>query len=181
MDREFESATRVTDLIRQAQQGDRTAFEQLYRRNVGRVYAVCLRISADRDRAEELTQDVFVRAWEKIGTFREESAFSSWLHRLAVNVVLEDFRSQRRRMTRIMLTNDLSTYDKTNKDATPGIEIDLEKSIATLPPQARTVFVLHDIEGYRHDEIAKLMGVALGTCKAQLHRARKLLREVLQR
>lgn len=161
------------------QGGDRRAFEQLYRLHVGRVYALCLRIAADSGRAEELTQDVFVRVWEMIGSFRGESAFSSWLHRVTVNVVLVDIRSNRRRSARVFVTDDLTAYDTTETESPPGAALDLESAIASLPPQARTTFVLHDIEGYRHEEIAELMGLATGTSKAQLHRARKLLKEVL--
>ncbi len=179
--REPESATTTTSLVRRAQNGDRAAFEQIYRENVGRVYAICLRISANAVRAQELTQDVFVRVWEMIGTFRGESAFSSWLYRLAVNVVLVDLRAKKRRTARVMVTDDLSPFDKDDSMATPGSEIDLERAIAALPNQARAVFVLHDLEGYQHGEIAALMGIAEGTSKAQLHRARKLLREALER
>lgn len=168
-------------LVRRAQEGDRAAFEQLYRVQVGRVYATCLRISGERGLAEELTQDAFVRAWEMLGTYRGESSFSSWLRRLAINVVLLHFRSRRRRTARVVATDDLEQYDTSDRIAAMGTVIDLEAAIASLPPQARTVFVLHDIEGYRHEEIAELMGVAAGTSKAQLHRARKLLKEVLGR
>jgi RNA polymerase sigma-70 factor (ECF subfamily) len=147
--------------------------------HVGRVYALCLRIAADSGRAEELTQDVFVRVWEMIGSFRGESAFSSWLHRVTVNAVLVDIRSSRRRSARVFVTDDLTAYDTTETDSPPGTALDLESAIASLPPQARMIFVLHDIEGYRHEEIANLMNLAPGTCKAQLHRARKLLKEVL--
>jgi RNA polymerase sigma-70 factor (ECF subfamily) len=181
LEREHDSAARIADWVRQAQNGDRVAFEQIYRENVGRVYAVCLRLLANSGRAQELTQDVFVRAWEMIGTFRGESAFSSWLYRLAVNVVLVDLRAKKRRIARVMTTDDLSPYDKDGRHSNPGSAIDLERAIAALPEQARAVFVLHDIEGYRHDEIAALMGVAEGTSKAQLHRSRKLLREALER
>jgi len=182
LEREAEGgATTISSLIRRAQSGDRAAFEQIYRENVGRVFAICLRLLADSTRAQELTQDVFVRAWEMIGTFRGESAFSSWLYRLAVNVVLTDLRSKKRRTARVMITDDLSVYDKASNTANPGNVIDLERAIALLPEHARAVFVLHDIEGYQHGEIAEITGVAEGTSKAQLHRARKLLREALER
>lgn len=181
LEREFETATAITSLVRRAQNGDRAAFEQIYRENVGRVYAICLRIVVNSTRALELTQDVFVRAWQMIGTFRGESAFSSWLYRLAVNVVLVDLRSKRRRTARVMVTDDLAVYDKGQNLAAPGTTIDLERAIAALPEQARAVFVLHDVEGYQHGEIAALMGMAEGTSKAQLHRARRLLREALEK
>lgn len=172
--------TNLTPTVQRAQRGDRGAFEELYREHVGRVYAVCLRICADTARAEELTQDVFVRTWQMLPTFRGESAFSSWLHRLAVNVVLVDFRSQRRRTARVHTSDDLEQYDAPEHASAPGSSIDLEDAIRTLPPQARTIFVLHDVEGYKHEEIAEQLELAVGTCKAQLHRARKLLKEVLE-
>jgi RNA polymerase sigma-70 factor (ECF subfamily) len=171
----------VPPVVRRAQAGDVAAFEQLYRENADRVFAVCLRLSADRGRAEELTQDVFVRAWERLASFEGRSAFSTWLHRLAVNVVLGDKRSEGARRARVMVTDDLEAFDRPNRAPEPGLAMDLERAIATLPPGARTVFVLHDVEGYRHDEIGQMHGLAVGTCKAQLHRARKLLREALNR
>lgn len=167
------------DLVRLAQDGDMAAFEALYRATVGRVYALCLRMVADVGRAEELTQDVFVRAWEKLATFRGESAFTSWLHRLAVNVVLGEARSRKRREGRLESRDDLSEVGDPIK-ITPGVGMDLERAIAGLPRQARAVFVLHDVEGYRHEEIARLMAMAVGTSKAHLHRARKLLRKALE-
>ncbi|MFN0158827.1 MAG: RNA polymerase sigma factor [Bacteroidota bacterium] len=167
------------ELVRRAQTGDKAAFELLYRGHAGRVYALCLRIIADSDRAAELTQDVFVRVWQMIGSFRWESAFASWLHRVTVNVVLVDLRSERRRTGRVMVMEELP--DVGAHQSSPESAMDIEKAIGALPPQARAILVLHDIEGYRHDEIAERMGLATGTCKAQLHRARKLLREALGR
>ncbi len=175
------SIAEIAPLVRRAQEGDVSAFEQLYRENVSRVYALCLRLSADANRAEEFTQDVFIRAWEKLGSFRGESAFTSWLHRLTVNVVLSQRRSEGRRAAHEVTTDDLSYFDGEAKTSLPGVGIDLERAIETLPPGARTVFVLHDVEGYKHEEIAQLTGRAEGTCKALLHRARKLLREALER
>jgi RNA polymerase sigma-70 factor (ECF subfamily) len=169
---------RMTDLVRQAQDGDRTAFERLYREHVGRVYALCLRLASDPARAEELTQDAFVSAWRKLGSFRGDAAFSSWLHRIAINTIFMAGRSERRRRSRIDEVDPRSA-ETAGPRATPGLKIDLERAIAALPPGARSVFVLHDIEGYRHAEIAELTGLAVGTLKAQLHRARRLLREKL--
>lgn len=171
-------ARHVTALIKEAQVGDRAAFEALYREHVGRVYAICLRLSGDRVRAEELTQDVFVRMWERIGSFRGEAAFGTWLHRLAVNVVLMALRAERRRDRRI-LGGGFPEAAATSPP--PGAAVDLEQAIAALPPGAREVFVLHDVEGYRHAEIAKRVGIAPGTSKAQLFRARRLLRKWLDR
>ena len=169
------------EVVRRAQEGDVAAFEQLYRDNVNRVYALCLRISADPAKAEELTQDVFVRAWQRLGSFKGKSAFSTWLHRLAVNVVLGERRSEGIRVARVFGTDDLSIYETGGKVPDPGDRMDLERAIAKLPPGARSVFVLHDVEGYKHEEIAEMHGSAVGTCKAQLHRARRLLREALGR
>jgi RNA polymerase sigma-70 factor (ECF subfamily) len=167
-------------LVERAQAGDMAAFEELYRRNVGRVYALCMRLAGDASLAEELAQDVFVRAWERLGTFRGESAFSSWLHPLTVNVALSERRARRRRTSRFLTTDDLTPFEKPGKGAGPEEGMDLEKALAALPPGARSVFVLHDVEGYRHQEIAELTGVAEGTSKAQLHRARRMMREALR-
>jgi RNA polymerase sigma-70 factor (ECF subfamily) len=167
-------------LAERARGGDLAAFEGLYRENVERVHALCLRLCGDRVRAEELTQDVFVRAWEKLDTFRGESAFSTWLHRLAVNVALGQRRGDGRREARVMTTDDPEIYEKGGvAPSDVGARMDLERAITGLPEASRTVFVMHDVEGYTHDEIARLTGRAEGTCKALLHRARKMLRERL--
>jgi RNA polymerase sigma-70 factor (ECF subfamily) len=171
----------VSDLVRLAQQGDHGAFEQLYRLHVGRVYALCLRLSGDATEARTLTQDAFVRAWEGLATFRGDSEFSSWLHRLTVNVVLADRRAAARRERRVAADSDAAAYELGASEQWTPERLDLEQAIAALPPGARAVFVLYDIEGYDHGEIAKLVGIAPGTSKAQLHRARRLLREALQR
>jgi RNA polymerase sigma-70 factor, ECF subfamily len=166
-------------LIRRAQDGDMAAFEQLYRDNVGRVFAVCLRLAGDASLAEELAQEAFVRAWQKLGSFRGESAFSSWLYTLAVNTALTERRSRRRRTARVFATDDLTAFDKPGRPPGPEHGFDMEKAMAALPPGARAVLVLHDVEGYKHHEIAEMTGIAEGTSKAQLHRARRLLREAL--
>jgi RNA polymerase sigma-70 factor (ECF subfamily) len=178
----IEPAERPDDDVARAARGDRPAFERLYRQHVNRVYSVCVRMVGDRSRAEELTQDAFVRAWEKLGQFRGESAFGTWLHRLAVNVVLNDRQAEgRRRGRRDDSVEDMDTVALGDVKGTPtaGLSIDLERAIAGLPPGARKVFVLHDVEGYTHDEIGEMLGVTAGGCKAQLHRARMLLREAL--
>jgi RNA polymerase sigma-70 factor, ECF subfamily len=168
-------------LVRRAQGGDVSAFEVLYRDNVPRVFALCCRLAGDPALAEELAQDVFVRAWQRLETFRGESAFSSWLYPLTVNVALSERRSRRRRNAHVLATDDLTPFEKApERPARPEAAVDLERAMATLPPGARAVFVLHDVEGYKHEEIAELTGVATGTSKAQLHRARRLLREVLR-
>jgi RNA polymerase sigma-70 factor, ECF subfamily len=166
--------------VRRAQARDMAAFERLYRLHVGRVHAICLRMTANLTRAEELTQKAFLTAWEKLPSFRGESAFSSWLHRIAVNSVLADLRAEHRRTQRVFGTDDPASYETCSRPPAAGIRLDLEQAIAGLPPQARLVFVLHDVEGWQHDEIARQLGVAVGTSKAQLHRARKLLQEALQ-
>ena len=171
----------MTDLVARACDGDEPAFAALYRAHAGRVYALCLRLEADAARAEELTQDVFVHAWERLRSFRGESAFSTWLHRLAVNVVLTDRRSAWRRSRRVMTTDDPAAFERGGDFEAPGAGRDLDQAIAALPPGARAVFVLHDVEGYQHGEIAALMGVAEGTSKTQLFRARRLLRKALER
>ena len=169
-------------LVARAQAGDLAAFEALYRANLGRVYAVCFRMAGEATLAEELAQDVFVRAWQRLGSFRGESAFSSWLHPLTVNVALSERRSRRRRTARLVTTDEPEAFERP-QPRPPGPEagFDLDRALATLPPGARSVFVLHDVEGYKHEEIARMTGVATGTSKAQLHRARRLLREALER
>jgi RNA polymerase sigma-70 factor (ECF subfamily) len=169
-------------LVARAQAGDLGAFEALYRANQGRVYALCYRMAGEASLAEELAQDVFVRAWQRLGSFRGESAFSSWLHPLTVNVALSERRQRRRRTARVMSTDDPTVFERPEAPRVgPEAGVDLDRALATLPPGARSVFVLHDVEGYKHEEIAKMTGVATGTSKAQLHRARRLLREALDR
>jgi RNA polymerase sigma-70 factor (ECF subfamily) len=168
--------------VERAAGGDRQAFERLYREHVSRIYSLCTRMVGDRTRAEELTQDAFVRAWEKLDQFRGDSAFGTWLHRLAVNVVLNDRQSESRRRGRhddSIEDVDTMAHGDVRAAPTPGLSIDLERAIAGLPPGARKVFVLHDVEGFTHDEIGEMLGVTAGGCKAQLHRARLLLREAL--
>jgi RNA polymerase sigma-70 factor, ECF subfamily len=166
-------------LVSRAQEGDLAAFEALYRQHVPRTYALCLRLSGNASLAEELTQEAFVRAWKKLAQFRGESAFSTWLHPLTVNVALAERRSRRSRETHTFLTDDATAYERPAASADPGERLDVERAVASLPAGARAVFVLHDVEGYRHDEIAEMTGVTVGTSKAQLHRARQLLRERL--
>jgi RNA polymerase sigma-70 factor (ECF subfamily) len=175
------SVTHDHDLVRRAQAGDTRAFEALYRAHVGRVYAICLRMVANQTRATELTQDAFVRAWQNLESFRGDSAFSSWLYRVTVNTVLVALRTQRRRTARLQTTDDLAVFDQEDAHTPPGLAMDLDQAIAALPSQARHVLVLHDLEGYRHHEIATLMGIAAGTSKAHLHRARRLLKRFLNR
>lgn len=167
----------MSDDVRRARAGDRAAFQRLYEEHVGRVYALCLRLTGDGDDAEDRTQDAFVRAWQKLGSYRGESAFSTWLHRLTVNVVLTERRASSRRAARA--TAATATNPRAEPAPRAGLHVDLERAIAALPPGARAVFVLYDMEGYGHQEIAEMTGIAAGTSKAQLHRARRLLREAL--
>ncbi len=172
-------AQRTAELVRRAQSGDVPAFEAIYRQFVGRTYALCLRLCGDAGRAEALVQDVYVRAWSKLATFEGRSAFGTWLHRLTVNVVIEELREQSRRADRVLAMEDLAAVDVARPAPPPGTALDLEQAIAALPPGARLIFVLHDVQGYRHEEIAEMTGLSVGTCKSQLHRARRLLREAL--
>jgi RNA polymerase sigma-70 factor (ECF subfamily) len=168
--------------VERAKAGEVGAFEELYRHSVGRVYALCLRMTGDAQEAEEATQDAFVRAWEKLDSFQGRSAFTSWLHRLTVNVVLGRWRTSGRQRDRVVAIDDAIVDEKEGPTPPPpGTAIDLERAIATLPQGARTVFVLFDMEGYGHREIAEMTGLASGTSKAQLHRARQLLRKALGR
>jgi len=168
-----------------AQQGDEAAFASLYDAHAGRVYALCLRLSADRALAEELVQDVFVRLWQRLATFRGESAFGTWLHRLALNTVLESGRKGGRRRLRVQIAADFAGIDVSRDAPTAAVDIhqqiDLESAVATLPAGARAVWVLHDVEGFGHAEIGTLLGIAEGTSKAHLFRARRLLRQRLTR
>ena len=163
-----------------AQAGDQGAFEKIYREHVGRVFGICLRMLSNLSRAEELTQRIFVRAWMKLNSFRGESSFSSWLYRLSVNMVLNELQSCRRESGRPFDCDGSQIAPEPSVTPSPNRQMDLEKAVASLPPQARIVFVMHDIEGYRHAEIADVLGVAVGTAKAQLFRARRLLREALK-
>lgn len=166
------------DLVRASLTGDMRAFERLYRRHSGRIHGAVWRLSGmNAARAEDLTQEAFVRAWQKLDTFRHESAFTTWLHRIAVNAALMEIRCRRPEegADEEVLPN-LAAPAPLLSAADRG---DLERAIAKLPPRARAVLVLHDIEGWKHDEIAAELGMAVGSSKAQLHRARGLLRRWL--
>jgi RNA polymerase sigma-70 factor (ECF subfamily) len=162
--------------------GDRQAFERLYQVHADRVFSLCARMSGSRVRGEELTQDVFVRTWEKLPQFRGESAFSTWLHRLAVNVVLNARKIEGKQASRTEQGDvDDERWDQMARAPLHIERMDLTEAISKLPAGARKVFVLHDVEGYKHEEIAEMMGITSGGSKAQLHRARLLLREALDR
>jgi len=165
-------------LINQAQRSDARAFEALYRMHVDRVYGVCLRMTGNVSEAEDCAQEAFIQAWNKLKKFRGDSAFSTWLHRIAVNAVLGRMRKSKREEDRIAATTDL---------VAPGIETgdsgdmrDLSAAVDRLPEGARHVFVLHAVYGYSHDETGEMLGIATGTSKAQMHRARRLLAQQLK-
>jgi RNA polymerase sigma factor (sigma-70 family) len=169
--------TESTDDVALAAAGDVRAFERLYRAHLPRVHGLVRRMTAGRD-ADELTQDVFVRVWQKLSSFRGESAFGTWLHRLAANVVIERFRSDATRRQRHVDGEDV--FQRLPALARSGdLSMDLDTALERLPDGAREIFVLHDVEGYKHHEIADLLGISAGTSKAQLHRARMMLRKHL--
>ena len=168
-------------LVKRAQRGDARAFEALYRTHSKRVYALCRRLCGDMNLAEDLCQETFVRAWTGLESFRGKAAFGTWLHRVAVNAVLGHRRWSDSRED--LRAEDLSTVEPFSAAKPEGRSLhslDLERAIAGLPEGARAVFVLHDVEGYRHREISEMTGMAVGTSKAHLHRARRLLREALE-
>jgi RNA polymerase sigma factor (sigma-70 family) len=168
-------------LVARARDGDSRAFEQLYRGNVERIFGLCMRLChGDRAKAEQATQDAFVRAWEKLESFRGDAQFSTWLHRVTVNVVLGEHRLLQR-WTTFEDAEAAGTPEELSVPAEdPTLSRDLERALAKLPKGARTVLWLYDVEGYQHNEIAELTGIAVGTSKAQLHRARKMMKEHLQ-
>lgn len=166
------------DDVRAAASGDRQAFQRLYRLHVHRIHGAVSRLAGyDRSRAEDLTQDAFIRAWQKLPEFRHESAFSTWLYRLAVNVALMDIRARGADPVRMVGDEQLPEHSQTPFCAAEREE--LQQAIGQLPPRARAVLVLHDIEGWRHEDIGQQLNMAVGTSKAQLHRARGLLRKTL--
>lgn len=179
---EFERARRAAEertLVESAKRGSRTAFEALYRNHVGKVFGLCLRMTAHRATAEDCTQEAFIQAWRSLPAFESRSAFGTWLHRIAVNAVLGQGRRRRER-----LGADASAEDEAVALADPavgddGIVLDLEAGIRGLPPGARQALVLVGLYGYTHEEAAQMLGVAVGTCKSQVHRARQLLGERL--
>ena len=167
----------LSDVARAAA-GDARAFEALYRTHLPRVHSLVRRMTAGRD-ADELTQDVFVRLWQKLGTFRGDSSFTTWLHRLAVNVVIERFRTDQVRRARLHDGEDIFEI-LPGPAQTRDLGMDFETALEKLPDGAREIFVLHDVEGYKHHEIATLLEISAGTSKAQLHRARMMLRKHLK-
>jgi RNA polymerase sigma-70 factor, ECF subfamily len=173
--------------IERAKQGDAEAFEALYNLHKRRVYSLCLRMTANTAAAEDLTQEAFLQLFRKIGTFRGESAFSTWLHRMAVNVVLMQLR--KKGLPVVPLEETMEGEDEAPRKE-PGAEdprlagsidrMQLQLSIRALPPGYRMIFLLHDVEGYEHNEIAEMVGCSIGNSKSQLHKARMKLRELLK-
>jgi RNA polymerase sigma-70 factor, ECF subfamily len=175
------------EAIERAKQGEAESFEVLYHLHKRRVYSLCLRMTANTAEAEDLTQEAFLQLFRKIGTFRGESAFSTWLHRMAVNVVLMHLR--KKGLPVVPLEDTLESEEEAPKKELGGADpqlagsvdrLRLERAIAALPPGYRSVFVLHDVEGYEHNEIAAMVGCSIGNSKSQLHKARMKLRELLQ-
>ena len=183
-DDEFNEA----EAIERAKQGDAWAFQQLYDKHKRRVYSLCLRMTANTAEAEDLTQEAFLQLYRKIATFRGESAFSTWLHRLSVNVVLMHLRKKSLPVVSLEETTQGGEEDAPKKDfgaedlALAGSidRLQLQKAVDDLPPGYRTIFVLHDIEGYEHNEIAGIVGCSIGNSKSQLHKARMKLRDLLK-
>jgi len=187
-----ESQTKVLpeeNIVRRAQQGDRDAFERIYRSNCARIFGLCLRMVGNASEAEDLTQEAFLLVFRKIRTFRGESAFSTWLYRLSMNVVLMHLRKKRLRWAPLERTKELNEENCGQEQDFGGPyacltglidRCHLERAVDQLPPACKMVFVLHDIQGYKHQEIARMMESSMGTSKGRLHRARALLRELLR-
>jgi len=173
-------ATKAVDAadVQRAVAGDARAFESLYRRYVPRIHSLARRMLG-ADEADEATQEVFVRAWRRLASFRGDAAFSTWLHRVAINVILAHRKSTSRRAARFAQDEHAFSVAAVRPVRT-DLRVDFEAAIETLPDGAREVFVLHDIEGYKHQEIARRLGISVGTSKSQLHRARMLLRSHLK-
>jgi len=175
------------EAIERAKQGDAEAFEVLYNLHKRRVYSLCLRMTANTAEAEDLSQEAFLQLFRKIGTFRGESAFSTWLHRMAVNVVL--MRLRKKGLSVVPLEETMENDEESPKKE-PGAQdpslagavdrLELQRAVEALPPGYRTIFVLHDIEGFEHNEIADMVGCSIGNSKSQLHKARMKLRDSLR-
>jgi RNA polymerase sigma-70 factor (ECF subfamily) len=179
---EFERARRIAEeraLVESAKRGSKAAFESLYRNHVGKVYGLCLRMTANRATAEDCTQEAFIQAWRSLPAFESRSAFGTWLHRIAVNAVLAQGRRRSERLGTSGSAEDEAVALPDPSAADAGTVLDLEAGLRRLPPGARQALVLVGLYGYSHEEAAELLGVAVGTCKSQVHRARQLLGERL--
>lgn len=164
-------------LVAAARGGDMRAFERLYRLHVGQVLGLCLRMTRRRDLAEDCVQQTFVRAWRNLGAFEGRSAFGTWLHRIAVNEVLTYARNHGTRVEASDADESVEGITESGGEFDAAEVVDVERALATLPEGARHVVVLQAVYGYSHEEVAEMLGIAVGTCKAQLHRGRRLLRE----
>ena len=173
-----EAKTTRGDDVALAAAGDTSAFERVYRTHVARVHGLARRM-AGPEAADELTQDVFVRAWQKLGTFRGDASFGTWLHRLAVNVIIERFRTLGTQRDRFLADGEETLARLSAPRPSGDFRMDFDTALARLPHAARNIFLLHDVEGYKHHEIATLLEISAGTSKAQLHRARMMLRRHL--
>jgi RNA polymerase sigma-70 factor (ECF subfamily) len=176
---EFERARQAADehrLVEAASRGSHEAFERLYRLHAGKVYGLCLRMTGHRETAEDCVQEAFVQAWRNLPRFQARSSFGTWMHRIAVNAVLAQARRRSERLGALESVEDeLADTLADGEVGDTGAGLDVEAAIASLPPGARHVLVLAGVYGYSHEETAAMLGVAVGTCKAQLHRARQLL------
>lgn len=177
----FGATTSESDLVRAAARGDMSAFEEIYGRHHRRVYCICLRMLRDSAKAEDLTQDVFIQLYRKIGTFKFESAFTTWLHRLTVNQVLMHFRKRTVKYEVAPETDDPVDLERSTPPPPVLDKIALDEAIDQLPNGYKKVFILHDIEGFEHEEVARILGCSVGTSKSQLHKARIKLRKSLNR
>lgn len=161
-----------SQLVALSQQGDRKAYEKLYQANVGKIYALCMRLCGQKELAEDMTQESFIRAWQKIDQFHGDSAFGSWLYRLSSNVAIGYLRQQ----SKWKLVEYLPALHEDHYETGSDHSMDIDRALMSLPDQARSVVILHEYLGYQHDEISNLTGIAIGTSKSHLHRARKLLK-----
>ena len=162
-----------------ASRGDHGAFERLYRENVSRIHSLAVRMT-DLDQAADLTQEIFIRAWQKLDTFGGRSTFATWLYRVAINIILARRASLSKERSRYLDPENILERIPA-RSASSDLNMDFESAIRTLPGGARQVFVMHDVEGFKHEEIAEMLEISAGTSKSQLHRARMLLREQLVR
>lgn len=162
-------------LIQAVRQGDQEAYRQLYNKHIGRVYALCYRLTADKGLAEDATQEVFVQLWQKLENYRGDSKFTTWLHSVASNITISYIRKQKGWFKKMFSIEDSEVMQHSAEESTGSI--DLDSYVVRLPERARLVFVLHAVEGYRHEEIATMLNMAVGSSKAQFHRSKQLLKE----
>ena len=172
---EFAQARELA-VIRAAREGDKAAYKQLYDLYINKVYSLCYRLTADKSLAEDATQEVFIQLWSMLANFYEQSKFSTWLHSVTANVTISYIRKQRGWWQRMMNIEDSGIEETAHSDTSAG-DVDLEALILRLPERARMVFVLHAVEGYRHEDISKMLNMAVGSSKAQFHRAKQLMSE----